>query len=100
MLGQYVIVRSGPSGCWGGTFTALDGSTVTLTNARRLWRWWSAEGVSLSGVAAKGLHPDMLTRCRIAVPVETAIIFDVCEILKASSIAEKSISEAPSAVDN
>ncbi len=55
--GDYVIVRSSPSGCWAGTLVSRDGDTVTLANARRLWRWWAAEGVSLSGVAAKGIHP-------------------------------------------
>lgn len=90
-IGKYAIVRSSPSGVWAGTIASIAGTTVELTNARRLWRWWSAEGVSLSGVAAKGLHPDKLNECRIAVAVERVIVNEVCEVLSASYDAQSSI---------
>ena len=95
LINTTVIVRSSPSGCWAGKLQSVDGSTVTLTNARRLWRWWAAEGVSLSGVAATGLDPEHLDECRIAAPVETAVIFEVCEILSATERAVVSIYAAP-----
>ena len=94
LIGQYVIVRSSPSGCWAGTLQAMDGSTVTLADARRLWRWWAAKGVSLSGVASAGLHPKKLTECRIAEPVGTAIINEVCEVLSTTDEAKASITGA------
>lgn len=94
LIGQYVIVRSSPSGCWAGTLAAMDGQTVTLTDARRLWRWWAAKGVSLSGVASAGLHPEHLGDCRIAAPVTTAIVHEVCEVLAASDAARESIVSA------
>jgi hypothetical protein len=90
-IGSYVIVRSSPSGCWAGTLCAIDGDKVELTNARRLWRWWAAEGVSLSGVAAKGLHPKRISECRIAAPVSRALILQVCEVLSATDAARSSI---------
>ena len=93
--GDKIIVRSSPSGCWYGTFTAREGNVVTLTDARRLWRWWAAEGVSLSGVAAAGLHPKRLDECRIAAPVAEATIFEVCEILATTEEAQASIEGAP-----
>ena len=93
-IGQYVIVRSSPSGCWAGTLASRDGSTVEITDARRLWRWWSAKGVSLSGVAVHGLHPDKLNECRIAVPVARVLVLEVCEILLATNAARKSIEAA------
>jgi hypothetical protein len=95
MIGTYVIVRSSPSGCWAGTLKSLDDDTATLTDARRLWRWWAAEGVSLSGVAAKGLHPKKLSECRIAAPVTEAIIFQVCEVLAVTDSARASIIDQP-----
>lgn len=95
LIGENVIVRSSPSGCWFGELVAWDGSTVTLKDARRMWRWWAAEGVSLSGVAAKGLHPDHLKECRIAAPVATAIIMDVCEVLAATPAAAETIAHQP-----
>lgn len=39
-----VIVRSGQSGCWCGTLVSLNGDTVELADAVRLWRWWAAAG--------------------------------------------------------
>jgi hypothetical protein len=91
--GDYVIVRSSPSGCWAGTMTVRDGTTVHLIDARRLWRWWAAKGVSLSGVAAHGLHPKKLGECRIAAPVEV-IVFEVCEIMAVTPEARASIEAA------
>lgn len=90
-IGSYVIVRSSPSGCWAGTLANLDKSTVELTDARRLWRWWAAKGVSLSGVAAHGLHPSKIKECRIAAPVSRALINDVCEVLAVTDAARESI---------
>ena len=95
LLNKTVIVRSNPSGCWHGTLQSLDGDTVTLTDARRLWRWWSAIGVSLSGVAAEGLRPSKLDQCHIAVPVAIATVFSVCEILQATEKATASIVGCP-----
>ena len=93
-IGKYVIVRSSPSGCWGGTLASINGNTVELTDARRLWRWWAAKGVSLSGVAAHGLHPDKASECRIAAPVSRALILEVCEVLEATDVAKDSITKA------
>lgn len=91
LIGKYVIVRSSPSGVWAGELVSLDGETVELKDARRLWRWWAAEGVSLSGVASKGLHPKKLRECRIAVPVTTVIVNEVCEVLAVTDEARESI---------
>lgn len=93
-IGKYVIVRSSPSGCWGGTLASINGNTVELTDARRLWRWWAAKGVSLSGVAAHGLHPDKASECRIGAPVSRALILEVCEVLEAADVARDSITAA------
>lgn len=72
---------------------SVDGNTVEMADARRLWRWWAAEGVSLSGVAVAGLHPKKLKECRIAASVKTALVMEVCEILLATDAAKNSISE-------
>lgn len=93
LIGKYVVVRSSPSGCWAGVVEAIDGDTVDLTSARRLWRWWSAKGVSLSGVAEYGLDKDRKSECRIAVPV-TVRVFQVCEIIEASEVGRTSIEAA------
>lgn len=95
LIGKNVIVRSNMSGCWFGTLKSFDGQSVELDGARRLWRWWAAEGVSLSGVAAKGLRADKLSDCRIDPPIDGAVVFGACEVLPASDAATQSISEQP-----
>lgn len=90
-------MRSSPSGCWYGELARnIEGrrdapNVVTLLNARRLWRWWAGEGVSLSGVAAAGLHRDHLHECRIAAPVAEVVVFEVCEMLATTPAAQASI---------
>ena len=93
-IGTYVIVRSSPSGVWAGTLAAVEGDKVELTDARRLWRWWAAKGVSLSGVAVYGLHPLKKSECKIEPPVSLVTIFQVCEILSVSGEARTSIEAA------
>lgn len=93
-IGSYVIVRSSQSGCWGGTLKSIDGDKVELSNARRLWRWWAAKGVSLSGVAAHGLHPRKVSECRIAPAVSAALILGACEVLSATDTARDSIMQS------
>ena len=39
LIGQKVIVRATAAGVHYGTLVSLDGDTVTLSNARRLWFW-------------------------------------------------------------
>lgn len=90
-IGSYVIVRSSPSGVWAGTIASIDGDTVELTEARRLWRWWAGKGVSLNGVATHGLRADKISDCRIGTIVDRVLIFQVCEILSTSADARASI---------
>lgn len=47
----YVIVRAHTAGVHAGYLESRDGTTVVLSQSRRLWRWC---GGSLSQVAAKG----------------------------------------------
>jgi hypothetical protein len=91
MIGTSVIVRSHYSGVWHGELVKREGAAVELKDARRLWRWWAAKGVSCSGVAVHGLHPDKLSSCKIEPPVPRALITDACEILSASEFATNSI---------
>lgn len=93
-IGKYVIVRSSPSGVWAGTLASVEGDKVGLTNARRLWRWWAAKGVSLSGVAEYGLNPNKTSEMKIEPAVSQVVVFQVCEILATTDIARTSIETA------
>ena len=55
LIGKSVIVRAHMSGVHFGTLESVDGEVIKLSNARRLWRWWAKDGVSLSAVALNGL---------------------------------------------
>jgi hypothetical protein len=90
--GDKVVVRSSPSGCWYGEVAGIEGTTVDLVNARRLWRWWAGEGVSLSGVAAHGLKAG--SNSVVAAPTD-ARVFEACEILRATDVAVASIEAWP-----
>ncbi len=64
-IGQTVIIRTVSAGVWCGTLAQKAGNEVILHNARRMWRWWCKESISLSGVVQYGIRQD---RSKIAPP--------------------------------
>lgn len=92
-LGKYCIVRSSASGVHAGTIHAVTHSgdglcTVTIGNARRLWKWKTTGGVSLSAVATSGIVPD---ESKIEPAVNMHTVCGVCEIIPASQAAKETI---------
>src|SRR5690606_29854168 len=57
LIGRHVIARCTGAGVHAGVLVAAhdDRSSVSLTNARRLWTWRAKDGVALSGVAIHGI---------------------------------------------
>lgn len=92
-IGKNVIIRTYSAGVWCGTLSQKSGNEVILTNARRLWRWWSAESISLSGVANYGIIED---KSKIA-PMVEGVWLEAIEIIPTTSKAEKSIMGAKDA---
>lgn len=94
MIGKKCIIRCYASGVHFGTVSAHEGRQVTLTNARRLWRWHTGgkkNGVSLSGVAVNGID----ARHSVVEPiVAEMILLDALEIIPASDDAITSIEGA------
>jgi hypothetical protein len=61
VIGKKMIVRANVAGVHAGIVESLDASTqtVTLTNAYRLWRFYTRDKTgSVSDVAANGLKPN------------------------------------------
>lgn len=59
MVGKNVIVRANVAGVHAGTVESVNGDTVILINARRLWRFYTRDkSGSISDIAANGLKPD------------------------------------------
>jgi len=55
MIGKKVIVRTYSAGVWFGELEQKSGNEVIIKNARRMWKWWAAESISLSAVAIYGV---------------------------------------------
>lgn len=58
MIGKKVIIRTYSAGVWFGELEQKSGNEVILKNARRMWRWWAKESISLSAVAIHGVKED------------------------------------------
>lgn len=58
MIGKKVIVRANVAGVHAGIVESIDGTTVVLNDAYRLWRVYTRDkSGSISDVAANGLKP-------------------------------------------
>jgi len=95
LIGTVVIVRTREAGVHAGKLLAVDGPVVTLANARRMWRWWAKESISLSGVARHGLADR--SEVRIAGELPLTVINGWCELLPCTEAAAASIASAPEA---
>ena len=90
---QYVIVRCTGAGVHAGELVSVDGQTVKLRNARRLWKWRVPMGAPsfLSGVATHGIDVD---HSKVGTPV-TITLLEACEVIEASDTARNLIQSAP-----
>ena len=86
-IDQEVIIRTYSAGVWFGRLKEKAGKEVILTEARRMWRWWAKESISLSGVALHGIDQE---KSRIAGAVES-VWLEVIEIIPVSGYAAESI---------
>lgn len=87
LIGKKVIIRAYGAGVFYGTLNEVDGNTVELTHARRLWYWDGA--ASLSQLAAEGTKAPQ--NCKFTIAVDSIIINKVIEIIPATEDAQKSI---------
>ena len=92
--GQKCIIRCYASGVHFGTVESHEGRQVTLTDARRLWRWYTggkARGVSLSAVAVTGIDAKKST---VEPTVARTTLLDALEIIPATEAAAATIEAA------
>lgn len=62
-IGKEVIIRTYSAGVWFGVLKQKAGNEVILTKARRMYKWWAKESISLSGVARHGIKQDNSKIC-------------------------------------
>lgn len=91
LVGTKCIVRTYSAGVWFGTIAQKDGNEVIVTNARRLWRWWAAKSISLSGVALYGIKHD---KSSITAPVDQ-VWLEAIELIPTTVVATQSLESAP-----
>ena len=89
-IGQEVIIRTYSAGVWFGRLKEKAGDEVILTEARRMWRWWAKESISLSGVALHGIKQE---KSRIAGAIDSVWV-QAIEIIPISGKAAESIRTA------
>ena len=87
VIGQEVIIRTYSAGVWFGRLKEKSGKEVILTEARRMWRWWCKESISLSGVALHGINQE---KSRIAGAVDS-VWLQAIEIIPISGAPADSI---------
>lgn len=90
-MGKYVLVRSKDAGVFAGEFVDRDNDTVTLNDARRIWRWdtrndavkaYTLSDVSRIGAGSQG---------RVSEAVSEMIIAGWCEIIPCTEEGEKAL---------
>lgn len=89
-IGEYVIIRTCYAGVWFGKLENKSGKEVYLTDARRIYQWWCAKSISLSGVAKYGINPE---KSKICPPLER-VWLEAIEILSLSDVSISSLKEA------
>ncbi len=92
-IGKKVIVRTYSAGVWFGTVAEKEGNEIILSNARRMWKWWAAQSISLSGVAQHGIKQSESKIC----PAVSSVWLQPIEILSLTEICIETIESAPDA---
>ena len=87
MIDKEVIIRTYSAGCWFGRLSSKEGREVILKNARRMWRWHAAEGISLSGCAIHGIRQE---KSKIVEQVDS-VWLEAIEIIPCTDTAADSI---------
>lgn len=91
MIGKKCVIRTYSAGVWFGEIAEKSNNEVIVKDARRMWTWWTMEGISLSSVALHGIRYDK-SKIVEAVP---AVWLEVIELIPASDKAIASIEGAP-----
>ena len=87
---KYVIVRTHSAGIHFGVLAARKGREVTLTNARRIWRWRGAN--TLHELSLRGAHFTEFTR--ISEPIKTITLTEAIEVIPVTEAARENLSQS------
>lgn len=90
-IGKEVIIRTYSAGVWFGVLKQKAGDEVILTKARRMYKWWAKESISLSGVARYGIKQEESKICGEL----DSVWLEAIEIIPVAGNAAESIRTAP-----
>lgn len=90
-VGDLVLVRTYSAGVYVGELEKRDGAEVTLTNARRLWRWYGAAEVG--ELASRGTSKPK--QCKFPAAVPRVLLLGAIEIHPVSAVAQASFDKVP-----
>jgi hypothetical protein len=93
MIGKKVIIRTYSAGVWYGELAQKSGNEVIIKDGRRMWQWFAAESISLSGCANYGINQ---SKSKIA-PAVSQVWLEAIEILPCTDAAVKSLDGAENA---
>ena len=86
---KYVLLRTTGAGVHFGCLVSRDGGEVTLSDARRLWRWKGAN--TLHEIALRGVSDDYT---RISEPLAEAVVLGVHEVLTLTEEARANLTRS------
>ena len=95
-IGNEVIIRTYSAGVWFGVLKQKAGNEVILTKARRMYKWWAKESISLSGIARYGIKQDDSKICGEL----DSVWLEAIEIIPVTGNAAESIRTAPEAAQS
>jgi hypothetical protein len=87
-FGRKVIVRSRDAGVIYGTYAGNDGDTIHVRDARQLWKWCAAKGITLIDVATYGVKK---SDCKFSPASATLTVFNACALIDVTDEAAASI---------
>lgn len=90
-IGKEVIIRTYSAGVWFGVLSQKAGNEVILTKARRMYKWWAKESISLSGVARHGIKQEDSKICGEV----DSVWLEAIEIIPVTGNSAESIRTAP-----
>ena len=91
MENKFYIVRAESAGVFFGNIKETTGTTITMTNVRKLWYWEGACGVeqlAMDGVKKPG-------SCKFTVVVPEMTIANPIQIIPCTDNASKVLAEVP-----
>lgn len=88
-IGTFVLVRTYSAGVHCGVLAAQDGKQVTLSDARRIWRWRGAN--TLNELSAAGCDDSY---SRISEPVPEIVLTEAIEIIPCNPVAMDNLSRS------